>query len=135
MKILYAGTPSVAVPPLVHLAERPDVEIVAVLTRTGVSLFVPAENGTVQHSDVLADLRAEAAASGVALELRALGRDDDLGDALIDASYQPGAQMVVIGLRRRSPVGKLLLGSLSQRVLLEAGCPVHAVKVRVGPRG
>ncbi|MFI7581978.1 methionyl-tRNA formyltransferase [Kocuria sp. M1N1S27] len=34
MKILYAGTPSVAVPPLVHLAEQPDVEIVAVLTRT-----------------------------------------------------------------------------------------------------
>ncbi|WP_309125463.1 methionyl-tRNA formyltransferase [Kocuria sp.] len=34
MKILYAGTPSVAVPPLVHLAERPDVEIAAVLTRT-----------------------------------------------------------------------------------------------------
>ncbi|GAB2599573.1 methionyl-tRNA formyltransferase [Kocuria himachalensis] len=34
MKILYAGTPSVAVPSLVHLAERPDVEIVAVLTRT-----------------------------------------------------------------------------------------------------
>jgi methionyl-tRNA formyltransferase len=34
VKILYAGTPSVAVPPLVHLAERPDVEVVAVLTRT-----------------------------------------------------------------------------------------------------
>jgi methionyl-tRNA formyltransferase len=34
VKILYAGTPSVAVPPLVHLAERPDVEIAAVLTRT-----------------------------------------------------------------------------------------------------
>lgn len=34
MKILYAGTPSVAVPPLVHLAERPEIEIVAVLTRT-----------------------------------------------------------------------------------------------------
>jgi methionyl-tRNA formyltransferase len=33
VKILYAGTPSVAVPPLVHLAERPDTEIVAVLTR------------------------------------------------------------------------------------------------------
>jgi methionyl-tRNA formyltransferase len=34
VKILYAGTPSVAVPPLVHLAERPGIEIVAVLTRT-----------------------------------------------------------------------------------------------------
>ena len=34
MKILYAGTPDVAVPSLVHLAERPDVEVLAVLTRT-----------------------------------------------------------------------------------------------------
>lgn len=34
MKILYAGTPSVAVPPLAHLAERPGTEVVAVLTRT-----------------------------------------------------------------------------------------------------
>ncbi|GAA1752004.1 methionyl-tRNA formyltransferase [Kocuria aegyptia] len=34
MKILYAGTPSVAVPSLAQLADRPDVEIVAVLTRT-----------------------------------------------------------------------------------------------------
>jgi hypothetical protein len=59
----------------------------------------------------------------------------DLGDALIDASYQPDVELVVIGVRRRSPVGKLFLGSTSQRVILEAGCAVQAVKVRVGPRG
>ena len=38
------------------------------------------------------------------------------------------ASLIVIGLRRRTPTGKLLTGSQAQRTLLDANCPVLAVK-------
>ena len=38
------------------------------------------------------------------------------------------AELIVVGLHRLSPVRKALLGSTAQRVLLEATCPVLAVR-------
>ena len=47
---------------------------------------------------------------------------------LLDAAEQADASAIVIGVKHRSPVGKLLLGSAAQQVLLEANAPVIAVK-------
>ena len=55
---------------------------------------------------------------------------DDLtpAESILDHAEQLGAELVVIGVRRRSPVGKLVTGSTAQSVLLNADCPVLAVK-------
>ncbi len=66
-------------------------------------------------------------ASGVSYEIRATDADDS-AEELIRTAETTEADFIVIGLRRRSPAGKLLLGSNAQRVLLDAACPVLAVK-------
>jgi nucleotide-binding universal stress UspA family protein len=48
--------------------------------------------------------------------------------ALLDEADRAGADVIVIGVRRRSPVGKMLTGSTAQAVILGADCPVIAVK-------
>jgi nucleotide-binding universal stress UspA family protein len=49
-------------------------------------------------------------------------------EELLAAAERLSAVLVVIGMRRRTPVGKLLMGSTAQRVLLQATCPVLSVK-------
>ncbi|MBI1376520.1 MAG: universal stress protein [Frankiales bacterium] len=61
-------------------------------------------------------------------EVRQLVRGVDPADDLVAVAEEVDADLIVIGLRKRSPVGKLILGSNAQQVLLEASCPVLAVK-------
>jgi len=58
-------------------------------------------------------------------------------DHVLAVAEETEAELIVIGLRRRSAVGKLILGGSAQRILLDASCPVLAVKVdqRVGREG
>jgi nucleotide-binding universal stress UspA family protein len=74
-----------------------------------------------------AALESELAASGVPHEIRQT-MGVDVGEQVLEVAEEVSAGLVVIGLRRRTPVGKLLLGSVAQRILLGADCPVLAVK-------
>ncbi len=73
-------------------------------------------------------LRAELAALDVPAELRQMSDGLDIAEDLQRVASEVGASLVVIGLRRRSAVGKLILGSAASRILLTVTHPVMAVK-------
>ncbi|MGL3806649.1 universal stress protein [Paeniglutamicibacter sp. R2-26] len=76
----------------------------------------------------LEQLHAALAGSGIRHEVRQFTSSQLASDDVIAAAEESGAELIVIGVRRRSPVGKVLMGSDSQRILLQAECNVLAVK-------
>jgi nucleotide-binding universal stress UspA family protein len=76
----------------------------------------------------VADVRTLLDGTGVPHEIRQQPSGHEPADQVVDIADEVGAELIVIGMRRRSAVGKLLLGSTAQRILLDARCPVLAVK-------
>jgi nucleotide-binding universal stress UspA family protein len=77
-------------------------------------------------------VKSRLAESGVEYELRQLVRGHEPAEEVVDLAEEVGAELIVIGMRHRSAVGKFLLGSTAQRILLDAPCPVLAVKAPAG---
>ncbi|MDA8039482.1 MAG: universal stress protein [Actinomycetota bacterium] len=70
----------------------------------------------------------ELSTAGIDHEIRKLARGGTPADDVIAVANESDDALIVIGLRRRSRVGKLMLGSNSQDILLQADCAVLAVK-------
>ena len=79
-------------------------------------------------SQDLEALDGQLTARGIDHEIRQPTRGLAPADELLDVASEVGAHLIVIGLRRRSPLGKLITGSTAQQVLLDAACDVLAVK-------
>ena len=76
----------------------------------------------------LTQVQSQLDEAGIEHEVRQLVRGNEPAEDLIAVAEEVDAEFIVIGLRRRTPVGKLILGSNAQRILLDAPCPVVAVK-------
>jgi nucleotide-binding universal stress UspA family protein len=79
-----------------------------------------------------AEVRSACAELGVGepeFEVSRLHNAYEPADHVLAVAEESEAELIVIGLRRRSAVGKLILGGSAQRILLDASCPVLAVKV------
>jgi nucleotide-binding universal stress UspA family protein len=93
------------------------------------------EGGTSESAvDVLADneelerIHAELSAEGIDHEVMDFARGSTPAEDVVSVANESKADLIVIGLRRRSLVGKLLLGSNAQDILMQADCPVLGVK-------
>lgn len=104
-------------------AKRRDTTLLVVNPTSGQSLADPRFAQVAEVHDVEEHLQE----CGVEFELRQpVGVD--VADELLRAMEGTDAELLVIGIRHRNPVGKLLLGSVSQKVILECPKPVLAVK-------
>ncbi len=81
-----------------------------------------------RYEEELDAVRRQLDDAGIEHEVRQLVRGVEPAEDLVKVAEDTGAELIVIGLRRRTPVGKLILGSNAQRILLDAPCPVLAVK-------
>jgi len=72
--------------------------------------------------------RAVGPDSDVTWKLHLKSVSGDVGEAIVDLVDRLGPDLLVVGARHRSPVGKALLGSVTQTIILEASVPVLVVK-------
>jgi nucleotide-binding universal stress UspA family protein len=104
-------------------AQRRSTTLLVINATKGESLADP----RFAQSDEVHDVQDRLNACGVEFELRQpVGVDP--AEELLTAMAHDDAELLVVGVRQRSPVGKLLLGSVARQVLLECPKPVLAVK-------
>lgn len=85
-------------------------------------------NELYEQRDAVARLMDVVSQAGTEMDVQEFARGNDPATDLLEVAEEVNADLIVIGLRRRSPVGKLLLGSNAQKILLESNIPVLAVK-------
>lgn len=99
-------------------------------------LVVNASTGGPHKDPALADghdtdwVKRELRSSGLDAEFRQLVRGKDAVEEIQELTESLPASLLIIGLRKRSPIGKLIMGSTAQQILLTVDCPVLAVKAR-----
>jgi nucleotide-binding universal stress UspA family protein len=104
-------------------ARRRDTDLLVINSTSGDAYSDPA----FAQPDQVRDVQARLNTSGVPFDwTQPVGVD--AATELLSAMQRPNAELLVIGVKHRNPVGKLLLGSVSQQVLLECPKPVLAVK-------
>jgi nucleotide-binding universal stress UspA family protein len=68
--------------------------------------------------------------AGLNAEFKQFVRGKSAVEEIEDLVGSLQVSVLIIGIRKRSPVGKLIMGSVAQELLLSVSCPVLAVKAQ-----
>ncbi len=107
-------------------AKMLDAKVFVVMSMTG-GPDIPKEEFEKREAD-LAEVRRRFRRQDIPCESTLLVRRLEPGQDLVEFANTNAIDEIVIGIKRRSKVGKLLFGSTAQYVILEAKCPVLTVK-------
>ena len=103
-----------------------DAKVIIVSSLTGGSVTHAVE---VEHAtENLESAKKMFDDDGIACETKLLVRGMTPGEDLVDFAKEKAIDEIIIGIKRRSKVGKLLFGSNAQYVIIKAPCPVVTVK-------
>ena len=73
-------------------------------------------------------IQADLDNTGIRSATHLLVRDEKPGEGLVRFAKGRGVDQIIMGVKRRSRVGKFVFGSICSYVILEAPCPVVTVK-------
>lgn len=76
----------------------------------------------------LDEIRSSFRDEGIACKTKAIVSSISPGEDLVEFTKKKEIDEIIIGVKRRSKVGKLIFGSNAQYIILMAQCPVVAVK-------
>lgn len=128
MTILVAYTPrpegKAALSHGIGLAEAQSEALMVINASPGTAYVDP----SMASEEDVAEVRTLLASLAVPAIFEQLVRGHDAADEIIGLAEDINPSLVIVGLRKRTAVGKLLLGSTAQRILLGVDCPVLAVK-------
>ena len=88
----------------------------------------PQEDASLVPAFEVEEIEAELAAKGIQAEFKQYVRGNNAVDEINDMVESRDISLLIIGLRKRTAVGKLLLGSVAQEILMTVSCPVLCVK-------
>lgn len=81
-----------------------------------------------EYAEEFEEIERRLSEDGLSVQVRRFVRGNTPAEDMLELERDEDVDLIVIGIRPRSPVGKLVLGSNSQDIILQAACPVLCVK-------